>query len=55
MEVGLVAQRDNSRAVGVAESINAALVDDGVSTRLDAATAAALGEPTATKIGRAHV
>ena len=48
MEVGLVAQRDNSRAVGVAESIQAALADDGVSTRLDAATAAALGEPTAT-------
>jgi len=48
MEVGLVAQRDNSRAVGVAESINAALVDDGVSTRLDAATAAALEESTAT-------
>jgi NAD+ kinase len=47
MEVGLVAQRDNSRAVGVAESIKTALADDGVSTRLDAATAAALGEPTA--------
>jgi NAD+ kinase len=48
MEVGLVAQRDNSRAVNVAESIQAALADDGVSTRLDAATAAALAESTAT-------
>ena len=48
MEVGLVAQRDNSRAVNVAESIQAALADDGVPTRLDAATAAALAESTAT-------
>ena len=48
MEVGLVAQRDNSRAVNVAESIQAALADDGVSTRLDAATAAALAESTTT-------
>ena len=48
MEVGLVAQRDNSRAVSVAESINTALVDEEVSTRLDAATAAALEESTAT-------
>ncbi|ERH08249.1 MAG: putative sugar kinase [Halonotius sp. J07HN4] len=48
MEVGLVAQRDNSRAVGIADSIQAALSDDGVSTRLDAATAAALTESTAT-------
>jgi len=48
MEVGLVAQRDNSRAVGIADSIQAALTDDGVSTRLDAATAAALAESTAT-------
>ena len=48
MEVGLVAQRDNSRAVGVAESIQTALADDGVSTRLDAATAAALGKPATT-------
>ena len=48
MEVGLVAQRDNSRAVGVAESIQTALADDGVSTRVDAATAAALAESTAT-------
>ena len=48
MDVGLVAQRDNGRAVGIAESIQTALDDDGVSTRLDAATAAALGEPTMT-------
>ena len=48
MDVGLVAQRDNSRAVSVAESIQTALADDGVSTRLDAATAAALEEPAAT-------
>jgi len=48
MEVGLVAQRDNSRAVGVAESIQTALADDGVSTRLDAATAAALSGSTTT-------
>ena len=48
MDVGLVAQRDNSRAVSVAESIQTALGDDGVSTRLDAATAAALEEPAAT-------
>ena len=48
MEVGLVAQRDNSRAVGIADSIQAALTDDGVSTRLDAATATALAESTAT-------
>jgi len=48
MEVGLVAQRDNSRAVDIAESIQTALADDGVSTRLDAATAAALGGSTTT-------
>ncbi|RJX49960.1 NAD(+)/NADH kinase [Halonotius pteroides] len=48
MDVGLVAQRDNSRAVSVAESIQTALTDGGVSTRLDAATAAALEEPAAT-------
>jgi len=48
MEVGLVAQRDNSRAVEIAESIHTALTDDGVSTRLDAATAAALAESIAT-------
>ena len=48
MEVGLVAQRDNSRAVDIAESIQTALADDGVSTRLDAATAAALSGSTTT-------
>ena len=46
MDVGLVAQRDNSRASGIAESIQAALSDDGVSTRRDPATAATVETST---------
>jgi len=42
MKVGLVAQRDNSRAVEVADAIRGALVNDGVDCRLDTATASSL-------------
>ena len=47
MEVALVAQRNDGRAAEVAESIQHALVADGVATRLDAATAEFLGESAA--------
>lgn len=42
MEVGIVAQRDNSRAVAIAGNIRTALQADGIDCRLDAATAAGL-------------
>ncbi|TQQ81107.1 NAD(+)/NADH kinase [Halonotius terrestris] len=47
MKVGLVAQRDNERAVEIADAIRAALDDDGVDCRLDTATATSLDLPTA--------
>jgi len=47
MNVGLVAQRDNSRAVEIADAVRSALVDDGVDCRLDTATATSLDVPDA--------
>ena len=43
MEVGLLAQRDNDRAVAVASDIRAALASASVDCRLDPTTADALG------------
>lgn len=48
MEVGIVAQRDNSRAATLAAEIRRAL-GPGVDCRLDAATASTVGDPTAGK------
>jgi NAD+ kinase len=48
MEVGLLAQRDNSRAVAVASDIRAALAAASVDCRLDPTTAAALEVSTET-------
>jgi len=42
MNVGIVAQRDNARAVALAAELRAALADDGVEVRLDETTATAL-------------
>ena len=47
MEVGIVAQRDNSRAAALAAEIRTALRADGVDCRLDEATAAAVELPDA--------
>ena len=47
MEVGIVAQRDNSRAAALAAEIRGALRDEGVGCRLDEVTAAAVGVPEA--------
>ncbi|ESS09267.1 MAG: putative sugar kinase [uncultured archaeon A07HN63] len=47
MKIGLVAQRDNSRAVEVADTVRSALVADGVDCRLDTATATSLDVPDA--------
>ena len=47
MEVGIVAQRDNSRAAALAVEIRTALGDEGVDCRLDEATASAVGVPSA--------
>jgi len=47
MELGIVAQRDNSRAAALADEIRAALRANGVECRLDEATAAAVGAPEA--------
>ena len=44
MEVGIVAQRDNSRAAALAAEIRTALRDVGVACRLDESTADALDE-----------
>jgi len=47
MEVGIVAQRGNSRAATLATEIRTALRADGVDCRLDASTASAVGKPEA--------
>jgi len=47
MDVGIVAQRDNSRAAALAVEIRAALGEEGVASRLDEATAAAVEVPEA--------
>ncbi len=47
MELGIVAQRDNSRAVALAADIRAAVGEESVDCRLDEATAAAVGSPDA--------
>ena len=47
MEVGIVAQRDNSRAASLAAEIRTALRDDGVDCRLDETTATTVGVPAA--------
>jgi len=47
MEVGIVAQRDNSRAIGLAAEIRTALGDQDVDCRLDEATARAVDTPAA--------
>ena len=47
MEVGIVAQRDNSRAAALAAEIRTALSADDVACRLDKATASAVDAPEA--------
>ncbi len=47
MELGIVAQRDNSRAAALAAEIRTTLREEAVDCRLDAATAAALDAPEA--------
>ncbi|MFD1640986.1 NAD(+)/NADH kinase [Halohasta litorea] len=47
MDVGIVAQRDNSRATTLAGELRTALTADGVGCRLDESTAAAIGVPEA--------
>ena len=47
MDVGIVAQRDNSRAATLADELRIALADDGVDCRLDESTASAVGAPKA--------
>ena len=47
MEVGIVAQRNNSRATELAAEIRTALSAHGVDCRLDEATASAVGTPEA--------
>jgi len=45
MNVGIVAQRDNSRAATLADELRTALATDGVDCRLDESTASAIGAP----------
>jgi len=47
MDVGIVAQRDNSRAATLAGELRTALGADGVDCRLDESTATAIGAPEA--------
>ena len=47
MEVGIVAQRANSRAASLAAELRTALGEDGVDCWFDESTAAAVGDPAA--------
>ena len=47
MEVGIVAQRNNSRAAALAAELRTALGEDGVGCWFDESTAAAVGDPAA--------
>lgn len=47
MDVGIVAQRDNSRAATLADELRTVLAADGVGCRLDESTATTVGVPEA--------